>query len=852
MRRLRAFAALCVVGFGLAACAGDDKVTGPPNAPPVAGPQVAPTPGECIDYTALYNQVAGLFVNSSPDQNSALGKLNNLKHQVDIQNFAAAKAQALNLVDFILKKYKQGSIVASAADLITAVNNIFCFAGLSLTLSNPGNSWIVYPSDAPQTLITEDGWAGSALPGNVVDEPTLVAITRLEDIFGPGGGPLPGTVLDQYPLFYHFDKQSENNHDFLSPVIVGICAATGIPSDVLARLRLGHGTGVTSSEITPAADAGFLNCANAPAYVASNDLPAWLRGLGEWLLPQKAYAFRAGGGVGGSAEEFSPFAPVDAELSATGGVGGSAGEFFRGAAVLASTATCSPDAIQAPAGGAVDPACRPKVTLTTELGTALKDVPVEFVVTGGGGTIAPVGVGGTCGTFGSSATPETNAEGKAAICWTLGAPGANSVLATPQVGGDALDETYFVPPSILFNATANPPDHLVFAQQPAASSNVTAHDNIPVTVNVVDLNGSVVPAATGQVTLTLNQNTFSSGLNTASVNAVQGVATFTSLAIDKAATGYQMTASYSLLPNLASNSFNVVAAPAYSILTNLPAIAGYVPPAAQYTYPGLLTAGQAASPAPKVLVRDAYLNPVPSELVTFTPTNSTVDPLSGNTGTGVTAGQLSVTSWVLGTGQSTLLATIADHFPFDGITPDPAAFIANTPIGASTFMCELGTKDGDFLTFDTNRNKADLGPIKVKEPTNKNTVDIFFYMSVTGQSSSFTTYPVELRVYRGTNTSPGTTQVGSAIGGGTQVALPGDNGKPALQHIRLTTPVLGTGGSNYLWFYLSVVNPPAQRTFQLWYTPKLDKTTAADCPNAAVYNAALSSSKLGPAVLLKN
>lgn len=847
MRRFVSAAALLALGIVSASCTSDEQVTGPPNAPQAQVPQVAPTPGTCIDYATLYDQVAALFLNGSPDQNSALGKLNNLKHQVDIGDFAKAKTQAFNLVEFIIKKYKQGALVASIADIVTAVNNIFCFSGLSITISDPGDTWIVYPTDLDQTLITHDGWAGTSLPGGVVDEPTAIAISRLPDGF------LLPTVLDQYPLFYKFEKESENNHPFLASVIVGVCPASGIPSAVLGRLRLGHGIDATTAEITEPADASFLNCTGVPSLSAMgpNALPGWLRGIGELFLPKPVYAFRAEGGIGGSAADYSPFAPLDPELSTAAGVGGSAGDYLRFPAARILTPTSCPP-VQAPEGGEVGSTCRPEVTLTTNLGTELTGVPVDFTVETGGGLVAPETVTG-CGTYASTVTVNTDANGKARVCWTLGT-GDNSVRGRPRTGGDALDETYFVPPSVVFNATANPPVGLAFSQQPAAASNVTAHDNIPVTVNIVDLNGAVVPAATGQVTLSLNQNTFSSGLNTAALNAVQGVATFTSLAIDKAAAGYQMTAAYTGLPNLGSNTFNVVAAPAYSILTNLPAITGYVPPAAQYTYPGILTAGQSPSPAPKVLVRDAYSNPVPNELVSFDATNSTVTPLSGSTDSNGLL-QLGATSWTIGIGQSTLLATIADHFPLDGITPDPAGFIANTALGASTFTCELGTKDGNFLTFDNNRNKVDLGPIRVKEPTNKNTIDLFFYMSVTGQAASLATYQTQLQVFRTATTSPpaaGAATVGSSSGSSSEIILRGDNGTPALQHIRLTSPVLGTGGNNYLWFYLSILNPPAQRTFQLWYTPKLDRTTSADCTSANVFNAALSSSKVGPAILLKN
>jgi hypothetical protein len=810
MRRLRALGAVCAVGLVLSACAGDDRVTGPPNPPQAPGPQVAPTPGTCIDFTTLYNQVAGLFVNSSPDQNSALGKLNNLKHQLDIQNFAAAKAQALNLVDFLLKKYKQGSIVASAADFITAVNNIFCFAGLSLTIDNPGNSWIIYPSDLPQTLVTQDGFAGTNLPGNIVDEPTLIGINRILDLFPIGDGPLP-TVLDQYPLYYHFEKQSENNHPFVGPVVAAVCAANGIPADVLARLRLGHGLNPTSSEITPPADASFLNCANAPqlSEVRPGALPAWLRGLGDWLLPQKVYAFRSGGGVGGSAEEFSPFAPVDVELSASGGVGGSNGEFLRLAPVLSSEVSCPP--VQAPTGGAVDSECRPEVTLTTELGTKLTGVPVDFTVETGGGSVAPE-TGGVCGTPGSTATVNTDADGKARICWTLGAAGGNSVRARPRVGGDALDETYFVPPSIVFNATANPPVALAFGQQPSNTTAGNAISPAP-TVSIQDVNGVQVPGATQQVTMTLSSNAFT-GASTTQVNAVAGLATFSNLVIETAGT-YTLTASATLsngLTSTVSQSFVVSAASPARIKTFMPLVN---PVAAQtFDYGSGLTPYTEVSTKPRTIVTDAYGNAVGAGInVYWTANTSNGSVLDVGAGTQTSAaGTAQVNSYTLGEGSHLLSASLYQEDPVGFLR---AQFTASTPTGVPIFTCGVGA------------SKIDLGPFTIPAP-NSILKDITLQMSVTGQASVLSSYQASLEVRLDSYTG---TLLGT--GGGT-VALPGNNGSPTA----VTFHLAGNGvprqtGSHTLWFKLTVTLPPT-RKIQLWYNSSFPNSSS--CKDAKVYS----------------
>ncbi|HEU5219557.1 MAG TPA: hypothetical protein VFU23_12935, partial [Gemmatimonadales bacterium] len=118
MRRSASIGVVLAAVALMAGCAGGEKVAGPPGAPQGQLPQASIS--VCVDYATLYAEVANLFVNGSPDQNAGLGKLNNLKHQLDVQDYTAAKAQAFNLVSFILLKYRQGALIATESDLITA------------------------------------------------------------------------------------------------------------------------------------------------------------------------------------------------------------------------------------------------------------------------------------------------------------------------------------------------------------------------------------------------------------------------------------------------------------------------------------------------------------------------------------------------------------------------------------------------------------------------------------------------------------------------------------------------------------------------------------------------------------
>jgi hypothetical protein len=213
--------------------------------------------------------------------------------------------------------------------------------------------------------------------------------------------------------------------------------------------------------------------------------------------------------------------------------------------------------------------------------------------------------------------------------------------------------------------------------------------------------------------------------------------------------------------------------------------------------------------------------------------------------------------WKLGNSFGQQKVWVTPNFGGDapeGVTFEPATltFFANAvPEGLTTFMCELGVPDLNFDTFSTtNTGKVNVGWLRVKEPANKNTVDVAFYMSVTGQSSAIQTYPAELRVYRSNATSPGSTLVGSALGTGVSVTLPGNNGNPAFQEIRLTSPVIGDAGTNnYLWFGLTMPGAPSNRTFQYWQT---SKNAAAACSNASAISLDLKKTTAAPAIRLKN
>jgi hypothetical protein len=412
-----------------------------------------------------------VFGAGSPNANSAIGKLSNLNSQLQHGDTAGAQAQAQNLVSFIQTKAQQGGLPGTPAQIQALIGGVQCFAGLSAN-----DTFLIFPSDQPQILKHSSGRAGLALQGNTVDVPTLITIQFL-----PNTTPPLLTKLDQYPGFIALTQSSP----LTKPAVVAVCPDASVPASVLGRLRLGH-QAITGFEITPLADASFLDCS---ATVGQTGVSGLLHRLASLILPKPLYAKTLfSSGVGGLATEFSPFAPVDDELFLDSGAGGTRTEFQRLPGSDSLTLRLSPSdassttpngaphrsltprdrsntvnngvctAIDALPGQPVETACRPTITIKTAQGTVMTGVPLSWAIGQGGGVVAPeVTASHTCDTsFGPTASTATDLSGKASVCWTLGpTPGTNTVVATPAAGGDAPLGVFFNG-TFTFTATAKP------------------------------------------------------------------------------------------------------------------------------------------------------------------------------------------------------------------------------------------------------------------------------------------------------------------------------------------------------------------------------------------------------------
>src|SRR5213592_2331544 len=107
-----------------------------------------------------------------------------------------------------------------------------------------------------------------------------------------------------------------------------------------------------------------------------------------------------------------------------------------------------------------------------------------------------------------------------------------------------------------------PPTHLGFTQEPQQTTEAGATITPPVQVAALDGSEHVVQGFTGAIGLALqpasNGGTLSGGTP---INAVNGIATFPSLSVDKAGTGYTLRATASGLTDATSSAFNVTPPP---------------------------------------------------------------------------------------------------------------------------------------------------------------------------------------------------------------------------------------------------------------------------------------------------
>ena len=174
-----------------------------------------------------------------------------------------------------------------------------------------------------------------------------------------------------------------------------------------------------------------------------------------------------------------------------------------------------------------------------------------------------------------------------------------------------------------FNITPGTASKLVFSQQPTnaqAGSSITP----AITMQVEDANNNLVTTSTASIVVVIGTNAGGGTLSgTLTQSAVNGVATFANLSINKTGTGYTLAASSTGLAGTVSNGFNITAGAASKLAFNV--------------QPSTTTAGQAISSAVTVQVQDANGNVVTTDASNISITISAPGAFSGSSTATVSA-----------------------------------------------------------------------------------------------------------------------------------------------------------------------------------------------------------------------
>ena len=195
----------------------------------------------------------------------------------------------------------------------------------------------------------------------------------------------------------------------------------------------------------------------------------------------------------------------------------------------------------------------PVVVLVTDGGTnPVSGVTVSFAITG-----SPAGATGMSL---SSATSVTGANGQAGSQLTLGNKAGQYTVAATVSG--------LAGSPVQFHATATPGSatQLAFGVQPGSAQAGVAITPA-VTVQILDAGSNLVTGDTRNITLSIGNNPSGGTLGgTKTVAASGGIATFSTLTVDKVGAGYTLTASSApALTTPSSASFNITTGGARAI-----------------------------------------------------------------------------------------------------------------------------------------------------------------------------------------------------------------------------------------------------------------------------------------------
>ena len=276
--------------------------------------------------------------------------------------------------------------------------------------------------------------------------------------------------------------------------------------------------------------------------------------------------------------------------------------------------------------------------------------------------------------------------------------------------------------SSTFNVTVGAASQLGYTALPNGGTGGVAWTTQP-KVAIQDAYGNTVTTSSASVTLAITSGTGTSGAAlTCTANpkaAASGVATFAACKIDKAGTGYTLTATATGLTNAVSSAFDVTVGPATKLILG--------------QQPTNIVAGSIITPAITVSVQDAGSNIVTSSSATVSVAIST------NPGAGTLSGTLSTTP-------SSGVVTFAD-LSIDKVGTGYKLTISSTGLTSAvsgTFNVTVGAASK--LAFTTQPGGGAAGAAWATQP--KVTVQDAFGNTITTSSASVT-----LTITSGTGTS---------------------------------------------------------------------------------------------------
>ena len=352
-------------------------------------------------------------------------------------------------------------------------------------------------------------------------------------------------------------------------------------------------------------------------------------------------------------------------------------------------------------------------------GSALSTQPTVTIEDAGGNTVSTdtntitlaIGTNPSGGTL--SGCSASTVAGVAAFSGCKIDEAGTGYTLTATDAGDGL--TLPSAPSSAFDVTVGSASQLVFTTQPSGAVSAVAFSTQP-TVTIEDAGGNTVSTDTNTITLAIGTNPSAGTLSGCSSSTVAGVAAFSGCKIDKAGTGYTLTATD------AGDSLSKTSTP-FDVNAGAPAQLVFT------TQPGNGTGGSALSTQPTVTIEDAHGNTVTTDANTITlaiGTNPSAGTLSGCSATTV-AGVAAFSGCKIdaaGTGY-TLTATDAG----DGLTspsaPSSAFNVTVGPAAQLVFTTQPGNgTGGSALSTQPTVTIEDAGGNTVSTDTNAITLAI--------------------------------------------------------------------------------------------------------------------------------